>query len=159
LPEDNAKIREMTEDDLEAVSGIELDVFTDPWPRSVFLEDIASDYSHPFVVQWDNDIVAYAILWQGVDEGHLTNIAVAKNYHRKSIAQKLLSFILQFASEAGLMQVLLEVRPSNEAAIALYRKFGFINLAIRKNYYTHPREDCLMMIKYLSGETDIRIGE
>lgn len=149
----------MTEADLPAVMAIENDVFTDSWPESIFRDDISSKYSHPYVVQWNNQVAGYAILWLGVGEGHLTNIAVAKNYQRKSIAQKLLSFILQFASESGLTQVILEVRPSNEAAIALYQKFGFIDLAIRKNYYTHPREDCLMMIKQLDGEADICIGE
>lgn len=149
----------MTEADIPAVMAIEKAVFSDPWPDSVFYEDISSNYSHPVVAQVDDVVVGYAILWLGEGEGHLTNIAVDKNYQRKSIAKKLLSFILQFASETGLGLIILEVRPSNEAAIALYRKFGFINLVIRKNYYSHPREDCLMMIKYLSGETDNRIRE
>ncbi len=148
----------MVESDLPGVMEIENDVFTDSWPESVFREDLCSEFSQPYVAHIDNAIVGYAVLWQGVDEGHLTNIAVSRNYQRKSIAKKLLSFILRIALADGLAQIILEVRPSNTAAIALYHKFGFENLALRKNYYTSPREDCLMMVKPLSGDTDF-IGD
>ena len=149
----------MAESDVPTISDIENDVFTDPWPGRVFLEDIDSVFSYPFVAQLDGEIAGYAILWIGVDEGHLTNIAVARKYQRKSIAQTLLSFILRFALEHKLAHIILEVRPSNEAAIALYRKFGFTDLTTRRKYYTNPPEDCLMMIKTLTGDADLEIGD
>lgn len=144
-------IREMTEEDLSEVVKYERELFTDPWPEAVFREDLISSYSHPYVIQLDNELAGYAILWVAVDEGHLTNIAVAPKYQRKSIAKKLLSFILRIANEMRLVQIILEVRPTNTPAIALYEQFGFEKLAVRKNYYRNPVEDCLVMRKDTSG--------
>jgi ribosomal-protein-alanine N-acetyltransferase len=141
----------MTESDLEAVTAMEKDLFSDPWPISAFLDDLKSEYSHPFVVQLDNEVVGYAVFWIGVDEGHLTNIAVDRKYQRKSIAKQLLSYILRFAAESGLTQIILEVRPSNTPAIFLYESFGFTRLGVRKRYYRNPVEDCLVMKKEIIG--------
>jgi ribosomal-protein-alanine N-acetyltransferase len=142
----------MTPMDVPLVSLLERELFTDPWPVRVFHEDIASPFSHPFVAEWDKDLVGYAILWVGVDEGHLTNIAVAKKYQRKSIAKRLLTYILQLAAGLELAQIVLEVRPSNEPAIRMYEEFGFERLAVRKGYYKNPAEDCLVMRKVLREE-------
>lgn len=147
-------IREMVLEDLPEVTKIENDLFTDPWPPVIFAEDVVSVTSYPFVAQIDNTIVGYAILWLGVDEGHLTNIAVSKKYQRKSIAKTLLSYILRFASGLGLGQIILEVRPSNAPAISLYEAYGFETLSIRKNYYRNPAEDCLVMRKIIQRGED-----
>jgi len=155
LEEGRSLIREMTEPDLQVVSRLERELFSDPWPISIFREDIASSLSHPYVLQVDNEIAGYAVLWVAADEGHLTNIAVAQKYQRKSIAKKLLSFILKVASEMGLTLIVLEVRPTNTPAISLYEKFGFERLAIRKNYYRNPVEDCLVMRKDITGSEPV----
>lgn len=145
-------IRDMRYDDLPTVAAMEKELFSDPWPVSIFREDINSDYSYPLVAQSDNAIVGYAIIWVGVNEGHLTNIAVAKPFQRKSIAKKLLSYILRLAADMELAQVLLEVRPSNQPAIFLYKSFGFEQMAVRKKYYNKPIEDCLVMRKVITGD-------
>lgn len=141
----------MTVEDIPEVVKNENELFTDPWPAAIFEEDVASSFSYPYVVQIDKSIAGYAILWVGVEEGHLTNIAVSKKYQRKSIAKKILSYILKIAFDMGLTQIILEVRPSNAPAISLYEGFGFERLAIRKNYYRKPAEDCLVMRKKLAG--------
>lgn len=146
-------IREMNIDDLPEVSKCEKELFSDPWPDSVFREDIASSFGHPCVLQVNGEIAGYAILLISTGQGHLTNIAVAKKYQRKSIAKKLLSYILRLATEMGLAQIMLEVRPTNTPAISLYEKFGFIRLAVRKNYYRDPVEDCLIMGKEITGSS------
>jgi len=151
VPSDDLTIRPMTEADLPVVIEMEMDLFTDPWPLSIFQEDLVSGYSYLFVAQMDNIIVAYAILWIGVEEGHLTNIAVDRKYQRKSIAKRLLSHILSFAADMGLTQVILEVRRSNTPAISLYESFGFVHLGVRKNYYCRPAEDCLVLKKDIPG--------
>jgi len=138
--------------DVPAVARIERELFTDPWPEQIFEEDIISSYSYPLIAELDNALVGYAVMWVGVDEGHLTNIAVGKNYQRKSIAKRLLTYILQLAASLGLAQIILEVRPSNQPAIMLYESFGFERLAIRKGYYKNPAEDCLVMRKLLSED-------
>jgi ribosomal-protein-alanine N-acetyltransferase len=151
LEESDFLIREMIEADIPEVCRLEKELFTDPWPETIFREDIASSFSHPYVLHADNEVAGYAVLWVGIDEGHLTNIAVAKKYQRKSIAKKLLSFILRLAKEMDLALIMLEVRPSNTPAISLYEKYGFERLAVRKNYYRNPAEDCLIMRKEISG--------
>ncbi len=141
----------MTEEDIPEVVKYEQELFTDSWPEAVFLEDIASLYSYPHVLHVDSELAGYVVLWVAADEGHLTNIAVAKKYQRKSIAKKLLSFILRLANEMKLAQINLEVRPTNTPAISLYEKFGFEKLAVHKNYYSNPLEDCLVMRKDTTG--------
>ncbi len=148
---DDLTIRPMTEADLQVVFEMERDLFTDPWPLSAFHEDLVSGHSYLFVAQMDKVIAAYAILWIGVEEGHLTNIAVSRKYQRKSIAKRLLSHILRFAADMGLAQVILEVRRSNTPAISLYESFGFVHLGVRKNYYRRPPEDCLVLKKEIHG--------
>ena len=137
----------MTSSDLTDIIRLEKSLFSDPWPESIFKDDIGSDSGYPLVAHIDNAIIGYAIFRIGDEEGHLANIAVDKKYQRKSIAKKILSFILNLASENNLSQVFLEVRPSNKAAIALYESFGFIKLAIQKGYYQDPVEDCFIMTK------------
>lgn len=146
----NPQIREMTHEDLPEIMRMERELFSDPWPELAFLDDIEGRFSYPFVAHIDNVIVGYVIFWIGAKDGHLTNIAVDKKYQRKSIAKKLLSFILRFAQENNLSQILLEVRPSNTAAVTLYESYGFENLAIQRSYYNNPSEDCLMMKKDLA---------
>lgn len=148
-------IRPMTESDLDAVLVLEKELFSDPWPRTMFVEDLTSDYSHPLVVQLDSEIVGYAVLWVGVDEGHLTNIAVARKYQRKSIAKRLLTYILKLAADMELTQIILEVRLSNTPAVFLYESFGFVQLGVRKKYYQNPVEDCLVMKKKISGSGNV----
>ncbi len=139
----------MTPTDVPEVVVNERELFSDPWPEQIFREDILSPYSYPLVVELDGGLVGYAVLWVGVDEGHLTNIAVVKKFQRKSIAKQLLTYILQLAASLELAQIILEVRPSNQPAIGLYESFGFERLAVRKGYYKNPVEDCLVMRKRL----------
>jgi ribosomal-protein-alanine N-acetyltransferase len=139
-------------DDLPAILTIERDLFSDPWPESVFYEDIVSGINLPIVAQLDNKVAGYAILTIEGEEGHLTNIAVAPQYQRKSIAKKLLSYILRFATGLKMRQILLEVRTSNKPAVSLYETFGFEHLAVQKSYYQSPVEDCLIMRKDIAEE-------
>lgn len=150
MESDNPIIREMTHKDIPEVLRIERELFSDPWPESMFHDDIRSNYSHPYVAQIDNEIAGYAILWVAPDEGHLTNMAVAKSFQRKAIAKRLLVYILNIAAGMSLAQIVLEVRPSNQPAISLYESYGFEPLAIRKKYYRKPAEDCLVMRKLLN---------
>ncbi len=144
-------IRGMLQSDVPAVARHERQLFSDPWPAQIFREDVDSTFSYPFVAEVDGEIAGYAILWVGVDEGHLTNIAVVKKFQRKSIAKRLLTYILRLAASLELAQIILEVRPTNQAAIRLYESYGFERLATRKDYYRNPVEDCLVMRKLIWG--------
>lgn len=142
-------------EDIPKVIDLEQQLFRNPWPEEVFFDEIVALTRYPYVVQVNNEIAGYAMLWAKANEGHLTNIAVDTKYQRKNIAKKLLYHILRLAAGLELTRIVLEVRPSNLPAISLYESFGFIQGEIRKGYYSNPSEDCLIMEKDISIlETD-----
>ena len=143
-------IREMDLEDIPQVIELEQQLFHNPWPEAVFFDEVMARTRYPFVAQSDNKIVGYVTFWAKPQEGHLTNIAVQAKYHRKNIAKKLLYHILRLAAGMGLTKIVLEVRPSNLPAISLYESFGFMRGEVRKDYYSNPTEDCLVMEKDIS---------
>ena len=92
-------------------------------------------------------VVGYAGLLVMADEGYITNVAVFPEYRRQGIAGQLLEVFLRFAQANALAFLTLEVRPSNDAAIALYQGYGFEEKGRRKNYYDFPKEDALILTR------------
>lgn len=90
-------------------------------------------------------VVAYGGMMVAVDEGQITNIAVHPGCRRKGYGQAVLTALIRYAKSAHLASVTLEVRPSNQAALALYRHSGFSEVGRRKNFYTKPTEDALIL--------------
>lgn len=150
---ENLKIRPMRKGDLIDINVLEHQIFPDPWPSSAFREVIESEEINGLVGEIDGRIVAYAVYTIGYGEGRLANIAVAPEFRRKSIAKSLLNNILKIVKEANCEYIFLDVRPSNAAAISLYKKFGFRELYTKPDYYRLPKEDVLVMMKKLK-ETD-----
>lgn len=146
--------RPMTEDDLDQVVALEQAIFSDDWPRSAF-EDSMDDPDWTFWVACDSSrVVAYSCWLMMADECHLANIAVAPGWRRKSVAKRFLDRILTEAQAALCRYILLEVRPSNAPAVAFYRKHSFEDWYSRPNYYQHPKEDALVMVRRLDGAED-----
>lgn len=139
-------------DHLPAIHAIEQAVFADPWPASGFLE-IASLSDRNWVAVSGADVVGYLITQWIVDEIHILNIAVAPHCQHHGIGGRLLEFLLGCGRDAGMRDVFLEVRPTNAAALALYERFGFARLALRKSYYPNG-EDALVMHYPIDGEAD-----
>jgi ribosomal-protein-alanine N-acetyltransferase len=150
---DNLTIRPFRESDLIDINIIEKEVFPDPWPPAAFREVFESDDINGLVGEIDGKIVAYVVYTIGFGESRLANIAVADEFRRKSIAKNLLNNILKIVKEANCEYIFLDVRPSNAAAISLYKKFGFTELYTKPDYYRSPKEDVLVMMKKLK-ETD-----
>jgi [ribosomal protein S18]-alanine N-acetyltransferase len=143
-------IRPALSSDIPAILQLEHAIFADPWPESAFLEQLDDDNWGTIVAETNSTIIGYAC-WMIADvEAHLTNIAVAPEYRRKSVARILLDRILMVASRAGCEYLLLEVRPSNRGAVVFYEKHGFSVLYQRPNYYRRPPEDALVMVRYLA---------
>jgi len=146
------RIRSMGLDDIATLVAMERQIFPDPWPQEAFLEGLR-DNDHLFLVaEEETGIVGYAAYYMEMGEARLTNIAVAKPYRRKSVAKKILNFILEVINKAGCKYIFLDVRPSNAAAITFYRKFGFYDLYRRPDYYRNPVEDALVMVKNLTQD-------
>jgi len=143
-------MRELVEADIECVMGLENEIFGDPWPKNAFLEQLSDPKWGTLVAEATGEIVGYACYLTIDTEGHLTNMAVAKPYRRKSVAKQLLEAIFELVIGAGCEYILLEVRPSNAEAIAFYEKHEFSVLYRRPGYYNRPIEDALVMVRQLS---------
>lgn len=143
-------LRDMRESDIDAVLSIEREVHEHPWTRGNFSDALASAYVCK-VAEVGGEKLGYAVMMQGVDDAELLDIGIAKPYQRQGWGRKLLDAMLAVARELGRQRMMLEVRASNEAAIALYRSLGFAKMGLRRNYYPaqHGREDAVLMERTL----------
>ncbi len=151
----------MTESDLDAVIAIEAVSHQHPWSRGNFVDSIAAGHWAYCLREVDDPtkrIWAYCILLPAVDDLHLLNITVDMDLRGQGIGLRLMTAIQAIASNLSIPRILLEVRPSNHAAIALYERAGYEALARRKAYYpvesaTGTREDAIVMIKTIDCAT------
>lgn len=134
--------------DVDEVWALEQSVFPYPWSRANFVESIASGYDAWTVRESAGSLVGYYLLMYAVDEAHLLDVAVAAHRQRQGLGRLLLDRIAARAREQGMTSVLLEVRPSNERAMEVYRRHGYIGIGRRKGYYPAGpggREDAIVM--------------
>jgi ribosomal-protein-alanine N-acetyltransferase len=138
--------RPMQRDDLDAVLAIENRVYPFPWTRGNFIDSLESGYS-AWVCLDEGVLVGYALMMLVVDEAHLLNVSVAAERQRSGLGSELLECMFEAAKAAGAADMLLEVRPSNLAGLALYRRYGFREIGRRRDYYpAHGgREDAILM--------------
>lgn len=141
-------IEKMTAEHLLSVMRIERESFTHPWSEDSFAGELRKPASHLFVATDNDEVVGYAVLETVLDEGSLLIIAVDEKYRRKGVAKMLFSQLEEIAKEKDLSFITLEVRVSNESAIKFYDSQGFEKVAVRKNYYSKPLEDAVLMTKY-----------
>lgn len=138
-------IRPMTQFDCAAAAALEKEVFSQPWSKQGFLDAIARTENIFFVAEEDGVVCGYIGMYLVLDEGEITNVAVALDKRGAGIGGMLLVESLAEASRRGVTQVVLEVRVSNVPAIHLYEKYGFVNYGIRKGFYDFPKEDAYIM--------------
>ncbi len=140
---------EMIPSHFDRVIKIERAVFPAPWTRRDF--EFARNRENGFcrVVMVGCEIAGYVVGFLIGREFHLVNFAIAPDFQRKGLGRKTLKAVFDLLEKMAQV-VSLEVRMSNCAAIDLYKKMGFETIAIRKAYYTHPREDALVMLKPLN---------
>lgn len=141
-------ITKFKEHHLNEVVDIENRSFTHPWSRDSFLSELNKDSCHLYVALDNDKVVGYAVMDVVLDEGSLLIIAVDEQYRRKGVAKMLFDKLEQEAQTQHLQFITLEVRDSNNSAIALYDSLGFENIAVRTNYYSKPTEDAVIMTKY-----------
>jgi ribosomal-protein-alanine N-acetyltransferase len=148
-------IRRMRDRDLDAVVAIERASFATPWSRESFRQELLgqANGSCCSVIEVDGEVVGYLIAWFIHDEVHLANIAVAEAHRRRGHAQRLIQWLIDAANQASMRCILLEVRVSNDAAIAIYLRFGFRPFGIRRGYYREgsKSEDAQVMLLDLSA--------
>jgi [ribosomal protein S18]-alanine N-acetyltransferase len=140
-------IRLMRDSDLESVAAIERLVQTHPWNKQQFQESLASYQCT--VYEQANQVVGFCILQPVLDEANLLLMAIHPSQQGKGLGYKLLDQSIQQLKNNPI-QIFLEVRESNTAAIRLYEKTGFHQIDLRKNYYPNPdgsREHAVIMVK------------
>ena len=139
----------MNADHLEELEKLERICFSRPWSRKMLAEELENQCAAFLVAQNSitQQVMGYAGLLAMADEGYITNVAVFPEFRRQGVAAKLIAVFENFARGNKLAFLTLEVRPSNTAAIALYKGFGFEEVGRRKNYYDLPKEDALILTK------------
>jgi ribosomal-protein-alanine N-acetyltransferase len=140
----------MSHEDLALVSDIERRSYEFPWSHGVFRDCLLAGY-HCVVIERDSRVAGYAILSVAAGEAHILNLCVDPNYRSHGYGERLLDQILLQARSADVREIFLEVRPSNQTALALYRKKGFHQVANRPAYYQaqEGREDAAVLAKKL----------
>jgi ribosomal-protein-alanine N-acetyltransferase len=136
-------MRRMLADDLAAVEALEQQLFSAPWSRMAFLQELADHEA--FVAVDEEEIVGYICAWQVLDECSITNVGVSPRHQRRGIGRMLVNFILEHMQQAGCTICFLEVRAGNTPARELYTAIGFEVIGLRKKYYHTPVEDALVM--------------
>lgn len=140
--------------DINAIKTIENECFSEPWSENSIINGLNDPNSH-FVIAKCNDIlIGYGGMYHACGEGYVYNIAVKKEYRKMGIGKALVENLCDYSIKHGLEFLSLEVRLSNEAAIGLYNKTGFISMGVRKNFYSKPCEDALIMTKYFKRTND-----
>lgn len=134
---------------LDEVAQLEQICFSQPWTRAQLAEEIDNELARVFVATDDTGcVLGYGGLHYVLDEADVTNIAVFPEARRKGVAKAILNAMDAFCTENNMAFLTLEVRVSNEAAIALYTGAGFQQVGLRKRFYTRPVEDAMLLTKY-----------
>lgn len=137
----------MAECHLKALAAIENACFHAPWSEKMLREELGKGIF--LVTERDGQAVGYVGCQTVLDEGYITNVAVSPDCRRQGIARALIAELTAQAHTAELTFVTLEARASNAPAIALYEGAGFVRVGVRKNFYTAPTEDAVLMTLFL----------
>lgn len=143
------ELRPMEPEDAAACAAIEAQCFADAWSERGFAEEAENPLADFIVAEAGGEICGYGGIISAGGISELPKICVAPEFRRRGAAEKIMDALERLAHTRGSDQLTLEVRVSNEAAIALYEKCGFDRMGIRPNFYTSPNEDALIMTKNL----------
>ncbi len=137
----------MSEDDLDAVAALEAVSYEFPWTRGIFHDCLRVGYRCDVLEDEAGNFLGYCILAVALDEAHILNLCVATGLRGQGMGGRMLDYLLVRAREAGCRRIFLEVRPSNAAALALYRGRAFQELGLRRDYYraAEGREDAVVL--------------
>ena len=154
VPEAMVSIRTMRHEDLAHVSDIERRSYDFPWSHGVFRDCLLAGYQC-VVLDRDNEVAGYGILSVAAGEAHILNLCIDPSYRSHGYGTRLLDDILFRVRTSSVREIFLEVRPTNENALALYKKKGFHQIANRPAYYQaqEGREDAAVLVKKLTTDS------
>ena len=133
--------------DLDGVLHVEAESFTNPWTRDMYAWELQNRaVCHIYVVRTDDcRVAAFCAFWLVFDEIHINNVAVLPAWRGRGIGTTLMQHVLTEGARLGAHRATLEVRASNASALRLYDRLGFYVAATRRNYYSNPVEDALIL--------------
>ena len=141
------EIVRMNDAHIAQIEELERCCFSDPWSRAMLEPELSNPLSLWLVAVCDDQVVGYVGSQSVLDGADMMNIAVHPQYRKQGVAQKLILELICLLQDRGVKCLALEVRASNEPAICLYQKLGFIQIGRRPGYYRHPKEDALILRK------------
>lgn len=143
-------IREPRETEIYQIAEIEKQCFDTPWSEDSIRASYNNKANRFYVAETDKKPAGYIGLSISVDEGYILNVAVMPAYRRKGVAKTLINEVIRDNKQLSFLT--LEVRPSNTAALGLYKSLGFERVGVRKNYYRNPTEDALLLTLFMNKE-------
>ena len=141
------EIVKMTVDHVQQIAQLEKVCFSDPWSENSVASELNNPLSLWLVAVEDQTVLGYVGSQSVLDEADVMNVAVHPDFRRRHIGQVLIERLIEMLREQAVHSLALEVRVSNESAIALYQKLGFVQVGRRPNYYRNPKEDALILRK------------
>ncbi len=144
------EIHKLEEGFLDEIDEIEKQTFKDPWSKKSYGEEISNPIAVYRVITVENEVVAYGGFWQIFDEGHITNVAVKKEFRQKGLGTLLMNTLIEEAKKREICSMTLEVRLSNISAQRLYEKFGFGSAGVRPKYYADGEDAVIMWLEDIS---------
>ncbi len=149
------RFRRMTLDDIEQVMVVENEVYEFPWTRSIFSDCIRVGY-HCWLALQQQTVIGHAVISVVADESHMLNLSISRNHQGKGCGRQFIEFLVNEARAQRAETMLLEVRPSNAAAINCYNSAGFNEIGYRKDYYPAQdgREDALLLARHISPTSE-----
>ena len=147
----NLILTQMQSGHLEKLAELEKICFSSQaWSYKSLEDELTNPTAHFFVAEVDEEVAGYIGMYVVCENCYVTNVAVFPQYRRQGVAKALIKMAMLTADTMETDFISLEVRPSNEPAISLYKSFGFEQNGLRKNYYKNPTEDALIMTKFLN---------
>ena len=148
-------IRYAVDADASDIATVEKECFSIPWSEAQILDEINKNNAIFLVARHSEEFIGYISGQLILDEFYINNVAVTEGFRRKGAASKLIEFMLNELQNRDCSLVTLEVRESNFSARSVYEKFGFINLGIRKNFYSNPTENACIYTLYFNNESGL----
>lgn len=144
-------LRDAGKQDAARIAALEREIFQDPWTENGIRETLCQNNTAVIGAWKDGKLAGYVILYYVLDEGEIARIAVDSQNRRQGVAGLLFERVLEVCGCRGIARLMLEVRESNEVAIAFYRKCGFTRDGLRRGYYEKPKEDAVLMSREMIG--------
>ncbi len=142
---ENIIISPLTMEDIPKVEGIEREIYSLPWSGKAFRDALERDYYLFLKAEWNGTLAGYCGYQRSFEIADITNVTVREEFRRRGIAGRMLKALMEEGRRQGIERFTLEVRRSNEIAVALYERLGFRQEGVRKGYYESPREDALIL--------------